>query len=85
MEEGSQNVQISSCMINEFQGYNVQHGDLSYHGWVIHRKVLKKVKLKKSHQMKDFFSFFCFFYFYCIYIWKLILAETIVIMVSPYI
>ena len=85
MEEGSQNVQISSCMINEFQGYNVQHGDLSYHGWVIHRKVLKKVKLKKSHQMKDSFSFFCFSYFYCIYIWKLILAETIVIMVSPYI
>ena len=57
-QEGSQNVQISSCMINEYQGFNVQHGDHSYHCWVIHRKVLKKVNLKNSHQREDFFSFF---------------------------
>lgn len=85
LEEGSQNVQISSCMINEYQGYNGQHGDYSYHCWVIHRKVLKKVNLKNSHQREDLFFLFCFSYFYCIYMWKLILAETIVIMVSPYI
>ena len=84
LEEGGQKVQTFSCKIDKYQGCNVPHGDYSYHCCMIYRKVFKKVNLKSSHQKEKIFLFFNFSYFYCIYMWRLTLAETIVVIVSQY-
>ena len=53
MNEGVQNMQISSYKITKSWGNNVQHSEYHQQYYIVHLEVAKRVDLKRFYQRKN--------------------------------